>query len=76
MNGAVVTGVMANTMSEDVGIAAGDVVLRVNDVEINSMTTLRDAVAQARAGGRPTMMVLVLDHQGTHWIAVPVPPAG
>jgi len=74
VNGAVVTGVMANTMGDDIGIAAGDVVMRINNDEINSMTTLRDAVANARAGGRPSMMVLVLDHHGTHWMAVPIPP--
>jgi len=74
VSGAVVTGVMANTMADDIGIATGDVVLRINDREITSMATLRDAVANARAGGRPSMMVLVLDHHGTHWMAVPVPP--
>ena len=35
-----------------------------------------ETVAKARAGGRPAMMVLLLDHHGTHWMAVPVPPAG
>ncbi len=75
IRGAVVTGVMANTMGEDIGIAAGDVVLRINSAEITSTAALREAVVHARASGRPSMMVLVLDHHGTHWMAVPLSPA-
>ena len=50
--------------------------MRINSTDLTSMAALHDAVAKARAAGRRTMMVLMLDHQGTHWIAVPVPPPG
>ena len=74
VDGVVVTAVMINTMGSDLGITPGDVVMRINGDAINSMAAMHDAVVKARTTGRRTMLVLMLDHTGTHWIAVPVPP--
>ena len=74
VNGIVITDVMANTMGDDLGLSEGNVLMRINSTDLTSMASFHDAVAKARAAGRRTMMVLVLDHVGTHWMAIPVPP--
>jgi serine protease Do len=74
VNGIVITNVMADTMGADLGLSEGDVLMRINSTDLTSMASFHDAVAKARAAGRRTMMVLVLDHVGTHWMAIPVPP--
>jgi serine protease Do len=76
IDGVVITNVMINTMGADLGITPGDVLMRINATNIDSMATMHDAVVKARASGRRTMMVLMLDHEGTHWMAAPVPPPG
>src|SRR5262249_50121772 len=68
IDGVVITDVMFNTMGADLGITAGNVVMRINGTNIDSMATFHAAVAKARATGRTTMMVLLLDHEGTHWM--------
>jgi serine protease Do len=75
--GVVVTHVMPKTIATDLGLAAGNVILRVNGHDIGSPAMLAEAIDDARARGRPTMMMLLIDGKGvTKWMAVPVPPAG
>jgi len=76
IQGIVVTDVMANSTAADLGLTRGIVLLRVNDTELTSHAALLDAIGRARAAGRPTVLVQVLDATGIHWTALPVPPPG
>lgn len=69
--GVIVLGVAANSVGADVGFARGDVVLRVDNQKVASITEIRDAVKSAREQGRKRVLMLVTNDNRPHWLAVP-----
>ncbi len=57
-DGAVVTRVEAGSPAEDAGIAPGDVVVAVDDIEVTSAADLRVRVGLVRVGGEVAMTVV------------------
>ena len=57
-DGAVVTRVETGSPAEDAGIAPGDVVVAVNDIEVTNAADLRNLVGLVRVGGELTMTVV------------------
>jgi serine protease DegQ len=57
-DGAVVTRVEPGSPAEDAGIAPGDVVVAVNDVEVTSAADLRNRVGLVRVGGEVSMTLV------------------
>ena len=52
MRGAVVSQVIADSAAQEVGVRAGDVIVRFNDTLINDSADLRNAVGLLRAGSK------------------------
>jgi len=73
-NGVVVTAVMSDSESADLGFMRGDVVRRINGKEISTLEDVRAAVQKAQAEGRTQVLVLKIGASGPHWLAAPVPP--
>jgi serine protease Do len=57
--GLLVTGVAANTDAADRGLAAGDVILQVQDQPVDSPEAFRKQIARARAAKRRLVLVLI-----------------
>jgi serine protease Do len=74
INGVVVTAVMSDSESADLGFMRGDVVRRINGTEISTLEDVRAAVQEAQAEGRTQVLVLKIGASGPHWLAAPVPP--
>jgi serine protease Do len=73
INGVVVTAVMSGSEGADLGFMRGDVVTRINDMEIKTLDDVRLAVQKAQNEQRRYVLVLKIGANGPHWLAAPVP---
>ncbi|MCW3474216.1 trypsin-like peptidase domain-containing protein [Limobrevibacterium gyesilva] len=73
--GVVVTRVAPNSIAADMGITAGDVVVKASLKPIGTPADLEAAVHAARAEGRRHLLVMFSDESGPRWVAVPLKPA-
>jgi serine protease Do len=76
--GVVITGVAANTDAARRGLAAGDVLLRVQDTEVRTPADVLAVLDQARAQKRSFVIALVMSKKaepsGRKWMALRVSP--
>jgi serine protease Do len=74
--GVVVTGVAANSDAAERGLAAGDVILRVQDKPVSTPTEAQAAFSAARARKRQFVLVLLApkphDKAGSTWVTLRV----
>jgi len=71
--GLVVTSVIPYTPADDLGIEAGNVLMKVGQTPITSEDDLRAAVRAAIAAKQPRMLVMLSDAKGVRWVAPPTP---
>jgi serine protease Do len=74
IDGVVVTAVMGGSEGADLGFMRGDVVTRINAVEIKTLEDVQRAIQQAQSENRQYVLVLKIGASGPHWLAAPVPP--
>lgn len=71
--GAVITKVDADSDAADKGLQAGDVVLKINNRTVRSPADFQAGVADAKKGGRSSVLLLVARGQGgTAFVAIDV----
>ncbi len=73
MNGAVITKVDPDSDAADKGLQPGDVVLRVGNKIVRTPTDFQSGVAEAKKGGRSSVLLLVAHSQGgTGFVAIDI----
>jgi serine protease Do len=73
MNGAVITKVDPDSDAADKGLQPGDVVLRVGNRIVRTPTDFQTGVAEAKKGGRSSVLLLVAHSQGgTGFVAIDI----
>ncbi len=65
--GVVITGVAPGTSADEAGIAAGDVIARVQQVAVTAPEEVQAQLDQARAANRRHVAVLVQSHTDLRW---------
>jgi serine protease Do len=70
--GLVVTDVDRDSAASDRGIQAGDVIVAVNSVEVNSAQDVTKAIAEAAKAGRKSVLVQVTRNDSNRFVALPV----
>jgi serine protease Do len=70
--GVVVTDVNPNGPAAERGLRTGDVILDVGGKAVSTPNDVRKAVADARQGGKRTVLMRVKSEQGTRFVALPV----
>jgi serine protease Do len=70
--GVVVTAVIPQSAADDRGLAAGDVVERVQNQTVTTLAELRDRVHAVRAQGADYVLLLVVNQDGSRWVAMPL----
>jgi serine protease Do len=73
--GLVVVDVDPSSPAADVGIKAGDVILKVGSHDVNSVKDMRQALADAKAQGRAKALALVKSGDNEHYVALPAATA-
>jgi serine protease Do len=68
--GLLVTAVTLGSTAADQGLHAGDVILRVQDLEAASADIIQHEVARQRAENRDHLLLLVQGPDGTRWVAL------
>ncbi|MDI9408207.1 MAG: Do family serine endopeptidase [Candidatus Pacebacteria bacterium] len=71
-NGAVVVGVVADSKAAELGISAGDVILRVNDQSVKSPSEFREQVKKAMADGRAAVAVYLYSNGRQLIVGIPI----
>jgi serine protease Do len=69
--GVVVTEVNPNGPAAEHGVRTGDVILDVAGQAVSSPNDVRKAMAEARKGGRHTVLMRIKSEQGTRFVALP-----
>ena len=73
MNGAVITKVDPDSDAAEKGLQPGDVVLRVGNKIVRTPTDFKSGVAEAKKGGRSSVLLLVAHSQGgTGFVAIDI----
>ena len=73
MNGAVITKVDPDSDAAEKGLQPGDVVLRVGNKIVRTPTDFQSGVAEAKKGGRSSVLLLVAHSQGgTGFVAIDI----
>jgi serine protease Do len=70
--GVVVTQVDADGAAAAHGFKTGDVILDVGGKAVNAPADVRRALADAKSGGRRTVLMRVKSEQGTRFVALPI----
>jgi serine protease Do len=66
--GVVITGVTPASVADQVGLAAGDVILRVQQTPVATAAEMLAQFNDVRAAQRQHVVLLVQDHKGLRWI--------
>ena len=73
ISGAVITKVDPDSDAADKGLQPGDVVLRVGNRAVRTPTDFQNGVAEAKKGGRTSVLLLVAHSQGgTGFVAIDI----
>ena len=70
--GVVVTEVLPDGPAAEHGIKTGDVILDVGGKVVSTLADVRNALGDARAGGKRTVLLRVKSGEGTRFIALPL----
>lgn len=70
--GVVILGVAANSIAADAGLAAGDIILRVQDARVAAPEEVHDQFEALRRAGHDSAVLLVQFGDRPQWIAVPL----
>ena len=70
--GVVVTGIDDSGVAADHGFSTGDVILEVAGQQVSTPTDVRKAIADARSGGKHTVLFRVKKGDNTRFVALPV----
>jgi serine protease Do len=70
--GVVVTDIDPDGPAAESGIRTGDVILDVSGKAVNTPSEVRQAVADARSAGKPTVLMRIKSGGSTHFVAIPV----
>jgi serine protease Do len=74
VNGVLVTEVDPNSDAAEKGFSAGDVIVSVSNRQVRTRADITRAVAEAKAAGRDSVLLLVADGQaGERFVAVKIP---
>ncbi|WP_298494465.1 Do family serine endopeptidase [uncultured Maritimibacter sp.] len=71
-SGLVVTGVLADSQAAAKGLEAGDVITEAGQQRLETIADLEDRVAEARDGGRQSILLLVRRGGDPRFVALPV----
>ena len=71
-SGVVVTAVDPNGIAADHGFQVGDVILDVSGKSVSSPAEVRTQIAEARKGGKRTLLFRVKSNGGTRFVALPL----
>jgi serine protease Do len=71
-DGVVVTGVDSSGIAADHGFSTGDVILEVAGKSVSSPADVRKVIADARSGGKRTVLMRVKKGDNTRFVALPV----
>ena len=71
-NGAVITSVKENSKASDAGLAAGMVILRVGQSEVDDISVISNAIKSAQKQERKALLMLVKVKDGNRFVAVEV----
>jgi serine protease Do len=74
--GVVITGVTPGSSADEGGLAAGDVILRVQQAPVATPADVLSRFNEARAAQRHHVVLLVQDHHDLRWLALYVGGAG
>ncbi len=66
--GLVITGVTPGSAADESGLAAGDVIVRVQQAPVAAPADLLARFSDVRSAGRRHVVLLVQDHHGLRWI--------
>jgi serine protease Do len=72
VSGVLVSGVTPNTTASDQGLAAGDVIVRVQNVAVSTPEEVQQRLADALAQNRHFALLLVQTPDEKKWITVPI----
>ena len=70
--GVVVTGVDSSGVGADHGFSTGDVILEVAGKSVSTPADIRKVIADARTGGKRTVLIRVKKGDNTRFVALPV----
>jgi serine protease Do len=71
-DGVVVTGVDSSGVAADHGFSTGDVILEVAGKSVSTPADIRKVIADARTGGKRTVLMRVKKGDSTRFVALPV----
>lgn len=72
INGVVITKIARNTSAFEAGIRAGDVIMSINKVKIESAEQAEKVVAEAKKSGGRTVVLLMSRANSTSFVALPI----
>ncbi len=70
--GLVVVSVASNGPASDHGIKPGNILLEVQQDNVTSPGQVQDLITRAQNDGRPDLLILVQDQDGTRWVPMPI----
>ncbi len=70
--GVVVTAVDPDSPAAEHGLQSGDVILDVGGKSVGTAADLREALSEAKSGGRHAVLMRVKTAENTHFIAMPI----
>jgi len=71
-NGVVITDVASNGPAAEKGVAAGDIIVEVNQTPVTNADEIRSQLGKAREAGRRSVLLLVQGRTGMRFVAVNV----
>jgi serine protease Do len=70
--GLVIIGVDPDGPAAEHGLKSGDVILEVGGKSVSSVADLRNALSEAKSGGKHAVLVQVKTAANTHFVAMPI----
>ena len=69
-NGVVITSVKDNSSAQQAGLSPGMVIIRVGQIEVNSLNVIDEAIKNAFNQKRKALLLLVKVENGTRFVAL------
>ena len=68
--GVIITSVKENSSAQDAGLSAGMVIVRVGQIEVNSLSVVDEAIKNALKKKRKALLLLVKVENGSRFVAL------